>query len=183
VPSENLSKLIRPTFLSQEIKGLAAAMFFLKTLKPNTHIVWVALTPETQVLAQKAAQLTHGSVVNKRWLGGTLSNWSIIKRGLLIYKVLSLYHFLIPDGLPRYKRLRRWFKGWQKISKPTVLILFNPENHPNICREAKANSVPIIGFTKNTKSLVDFPIYLNSSSLTSLYTSTNALVKAIQTTL
>jgi len=134
-------------------------------------------------LAQKAAQLTRGSVVDKRWLGGTLSNWPIIKRALLIYKVLSLYHILIPDGLPRYKRLLRWFKGWQKIKKPTILILFNPENHPNICREAKANCIPTIGFIKTTKSLVDFPIYLNSSSLTSLYTSTNALVKAIQTTL
>ena len=104
--------------------------------------------------------------INRRWLGGTLTNWLTIKKTLKslekFEKIKENANFF--KGLARneqlninkeIERMSKFFAGLKtlKNNKPGAIFVFDISNNPIGVKEAELMDVPIIGLT-NTKSSV-----------------------------
>jgi small subunit ribosomal protein S2 len=104
--------------------------------------------------------------VDNRWLGGTLTNWSTIRKTL---KTLQKLESIEQDekffkGLARNERLRisrqkekieRSFGGLRtlKNDKPAALFMLDIDHNPIAVKEANIKNIPVVGLA-NTKAEV-----------------------------
>ena len=135
---------------------------------------FIASIPENQV-----------AFVKHRWLGGTLTNWSTIRKTLrALDKVSSMVkdrQFF--DSLSRNEqlalqrkldKLEKFFGGLTNLknNKPAVLLAIDAKEQAVAMREAEALNIPIIAIT-NTKieflpKNLDYTIVCNTHSINAL---------------
>ena len=179
--------------LKQTIRGLLRAQNFLRRLcGDGERVLWVGTKRQAQNVMLSNAKRTGMPYVVDRWLGGTLTNFEVIRTRL---KRLDELEKLETDGeLNRMKKkeisahnremkkLRRNLGGIREMSKrPGALVIVDPRREKNALFEAHKLGIPSICIidTDSDPLLVDIPIPANDDAVRSIQILTDALADAV----
>jgi len=152
-----------------------------KVVKSGGQVLLLATKKQAKDKALEILQETGISVVTERWLGGTITNFTQLKRSIdmladMKVKFSTGYYAKYTKKerllLEREKeRLERFFGGITKLTKtPDLLIVVDIKKEITAIKEANRKNVPIIGLvdTNSDPNLVDFPIPMNDDATKAL---------------
>jgi small subunit ribosomal protein S2 len=144
-------------------------------------ILFVGTKPEAQRQILEIALSLNMPYVNERWVGGTLTNFSEIKKR--INKLLSLREQKEKGELDKYTKkefllinkeienMTRNFQGLTNITKtPDVIFVIDPKKEHIAVTEAQKMNIPIIALMNTDCDLkkVNYPIVGNDASISSI---------------
>ena len=153
-----------------------------EVVSKSGKVLLVGTKKQASNIIMDLAQETQQFYVNKRWLGGTLTNWSTISNS--INKLNDLEQLLSEDNLNKNlskKELLNLSREKEKLilniggirnlgGVPDLLLAFDTVKDRIAVLEAKKLNIPIIGIvdTNSDPDLIDFPIPANDDALRSI---------------
>lgn len=162
---------------------LVKATEFLAELGTKGKIVvFVGTKPEAKESTQAAADNINMPVVISRWVGGTLTNFSEIKKriarleelrtakanGDLSKKYTKKEQLLITREMTKMEEL---FSGLTQLKGlPDALVIVDPKKEVNAVREALQLDIPMIAIASTDCDIdeVTYPILANDASRASI---------------
>lgn len=122
----------------------------------------------------KASERSHGYYVNKRWIPGTITNYTEIT------KQYSQVKTKVDIDM---KEKQYEIKHAEKIIKPDLVVLLNPVENRNCIKECISACIPTIGLcdTDMEPSLLTYPIPCNDDSVRSVSLMLGILSKSAET--
>ena len=152
----------------------------LKIASHGGNVLFVGTKKQAKEVIQENADKCGMFYVNERWLGGTLTNFSTIKRSIKRLKVLEkegsdVYKNLTKkelNGLNRERNklsdLHRGIRDMRYL--PAALFVVDANNEKIAILEAKKLGIPVFGIVdSNTDPLqIDYPIPANDDSIKSI---------------
>lgn len=179
--------------LMKTSKLLDEACEFIKNLAANgKNIVFVGTKKQASDIIEEEAKRCGGFFVNRRWLGGTLTNFETIRSriGKLreIEEMKENGHF---DRLPKkevasmQRQLNRLTKSLGGIKEmrgmPDVLFIIDQKRELIAIKEAKKIGVPIIGIvdTNCDPEDIDFVIPSNDDAIRAIRLITSKIADSI----
>ena len=165
--------------LTQTAPLLEAALEFVRTLgAQGKTILFVSGKPEMAQIVRESAASVAMPFVAGRWLGGTLSNFTEIKKRMNRMKELleekesgtSAKKYTKKERLMidrEIARLEENFSGLVQLEKvPDALVIVDTKREDNAVKEARGLGVPVIGIMNSDcdLSLVSHPIVGNDAS-------------------
>ena len=186
--------LIHIIDLRQTLRGMLRAQNVLKHMAAEgAQILWVGTKRQVKGVIQEAGQRTGMPVVIERWIGGTLTNFSVIRSRL---RRLEELEAMEEDGrsdmlkkkeqsfLRRERRkITRNLGGIREMSGiPGAMIVIDPAREANAVREARKMGVAVIGLldTDCDPSMVDIVIPGNDDALKSVRLIVDSLSEAVE---
>lgn len=171
---------------------LKKAEKFLESLaKEGKQILLVATKSGMRQLVLTAASEIGMPYVSERWLGGTLTNFKVIRNRVEYF--LDLRQKKASGELNKYtkkeisrinkelSRLERFFKGLENLTAlPATLLIIDPKEEKTAAKEAKEMSIPIVAILNSDSdpTNITYPIPANDASVMSVKYLLNQLVKA-----
>lgn len=162
--------------------------------KEKKVILLVGTKKQIKEMVAQIGQETGISYVNERWLGGTLTNFSQIKKSLdklseMKDNVKSGYYakFTKKERLlidREIARLERLFGGVTALTgMPDLLIVIDIKKEETVVKEAKRMKVKTVGIvdTNADPNMVDYPIPMNDDATKALTYVLDLIKKALQT--
>ncbi len=181
--------------LVKTTEQLEAAKAVMATLaKEGKTILFVGGKVEVAALVKSAAEEIGAPYVAARWLGGTLSNWSEIKKRIdrlaeLTEKgatgALTKQHTkleLVKIGREQ-KRLTERLDGITTMAKkPDALLVVDTKHEKHAVKEARDAGIPIIAIMSSDCDLTDatYPIVANDTSRETVGLILSELTEAFQ---
>lgn len=166
--------------LLQTLICLERVCFYLKNTKKK-NVLFVSTKPQFASLLKSYALSCNSHYVNYRWLGGTLTNWSTIKKCINGLQLLIKQEF---DGdwdrlskkeslvlKKRKAKLEKYFGGLLNMSDvPDVVILVGQFRELNAVKECIKLKIPLISIldTNCDPTLTDFLVPANDDSISSV---------------
>ncbi len=171
---------------------LNEAMEFIKSLgKEQKKILFVGTKAEIKKIIEKSAKEISMPYVNERWIGGTLTNFKIIKARInymndLIKKRESgdLEKYTKKERLDIEKEiigLKRYFSGLEILeSLPSALIAVDSKQEKNAVAEANHISAPVVAIMNSdcNPEKINYFIPGNDNSVSSVEYLLGKLVEA-----
>ena len=168
--------------LEKTAAQLESAQKAVKDLSVNGgKIVFVGTKNEAQEIIKTSARETGMPFVYTRWIGGTLTNYSEIKKR--INKLAKMMTDREKGEYDKYnkkeqldldkeiEKLQKHYTGLLTMSElPKALIVVDPKAEMIAVKEAHDMGIPVIAIA-NTDcdiSIVDFPIVANDASVQSI---------------
>ena len=167
--------------LEKTTESLERAMAFIEERVAKGGLVLFAATQPAAMAIRPLADEFGFPVVTSRWLGGTLTNFSIISRR--INHFMKLKSDWAANAFEKYTkkervviekdiaRLTETMSGLETlVSRPDILIVIDSNMHLTAVREARVLHIPIVGFvnTDSDPSLIDYPIVGNNKAKMSI---------------
>jgi len=132
-----------------------AYSFVEQTVANGESVLFVGTKKQAQDAIQEEAQRCGQFYVNRRWLGGMLTNFSTIRKSVerlnQIQAVLekadqtNLTKKEIADLNHKYQKLNKNLAGIREMRKPPgALFIVDPKNENIAVREARKRGVPIV---------------------------------------
>jgi small subunit ribosomal protein S2 len=162
-------------------KLLLAIKEIQRLVKEQKTILLVGTSPQLLDLVLEFAKQTNFPYVTKRWLGGTLTNFSEIKKRVDYYKLLQKEKesgewekYTKKERAEKEKeleRLRQKFEGLKTLEKiPDALFVLDMGKDLLAVKEARKMGVEVIGIVDSNAdpNLAEFPIPANNHSLSSV---------------
>ncbi len=181
--------------LVKTTEQLEAAKNVMATLaKEGKTVLFVGGKVEIAALVKKAALSINAPYVAARWLGGTISNWSEIKKRIdrlaeLTEKgatgALTKQHTkleLVKIGREQ-KRLTERLDGITSMAKkPDALLVVDTKHEKHAVKEANDAGIPIIAIMSSDCDLSDaaYPIVANDTSRATVGLILSELTEAFQ---
>lgn len=186
--------LIHVMDLRKTLRGILRAQNFLyHVAAEGQQILWVGAKRQIKGVIQDAGQRTGMPVVTERWIGGTLTNFSVIRSRLRRLEELETmeedgtmanHSKKMVSNLRRERRkIERNLGGIREMSTiPGAMCVVDPGREVNAVREARRMGVPVIGIldTDCDPSLVDIVIPGNDDALKSVRLILDRLVSAVE---
>ncbi|TSC77664.1 MAG: small subunit ribosomal protein S2 [Parcubacteria group bacterium Gr01-1014_24] len=161
---------------------LERALEFVKSLgAAGKVILFVGTKPEAKEITKNIAESLNMPYVVERWIGGTLSNFTEIKKRI---NELENYRKDSTEGrLDKYtkkervvlakkmEKLSRYYSGLIGLKKtPDALFIVDARTEHIAATEAKKSNVPIISLVNSDSDIkgVDYPIVGNDSGIPSI---------------
>jgi small subunit ribosomal protein S2 len=159
--------------------------------KGEEKILFVGTKPEIQSKMQAYADSISMPYVITRWIGGTITNWSEIKKR--VNRLIDLRSKTESGELAKYTKkeqslfgreitkLGRYFGGLVDLkAKPSLLVIIDPKKEHLAVEEAIKMNIPIIAISSTDCDIkkITNPILANDSALTSITFLMNELVSA-----
>jgi len=158
----------------------SASKELLKIASHGGNILFVGTKKQAKEVIQENADKCGMFYVNERWLGGTLTNFSTIKRSIKRLKILEkdssdVYKDLTKKELNSLSReknklsdLHRGIRDMRYL--PAALFVVDANNEKIAILEAKKLGIPIFGIVdSNTDPLqIDYAIPGNDDSIKSI---------------
>ncbi|MEK7105398.1 MAG: 30S ribosomal protein S2 [Patescibacteria group bacterium] len=182
------------TNLEETQKHLSAALDYVSSVASRGGmILFVGTKPQARSIVAKYATETGMPHVTNRWLGGTLTNFTEIKR--LIKKFLDLKDKEAKGELKKYtKKEQLWFSrdivdmdrkvgGVQSmLSTPEAMFIVDIKAEKTALAEAKHKGVKVIAIcdTNVNPTDVDFCIPANDDGVKSIELITSLIAEAIK---
>ena len=149
-----------------------AAKFLESVAAEGKQVLWVGTKKAAQDAISQAAALSHMPSVNHRWIGGTLSNYTQVKKSVtklahhedVIIKAENMPHYTKKELNVFQKLVQRLDKnvgGIRQLRYPIgAIIIVDVRKEAAALREAVAMGIPVVGLvdTNNDPSLVDYVI-------------------------
>lgn len=186
--------LIHVIDLRETVRGLIRAQNFLYHLvSQGSQILWVGTKRQVKGVIHDAGQRTGMPVVTERWIGGTLTNFSVIRSRLKRLEELeqmeedgSIHQFSkkVIASLNRERRkITRNLGGIREMSGiPGAAVVVDPGREYNAVREARKMGLVVIGIldTDCDPNDVDIVIPGNDDSLKSVRLLIERLVSSVE---
>lgn len=161
---------------------LDTAAEFVKSLgSGNKVVLFVGTKPEAKEATKQAAESLDMPFVNERWIGGTLSNFTEIKKRIT---ELENYRKDSKEGaLDKYtkkervvmakkmEKLERYYSGLISLKKaPDAVFVIDARAEHIAATEAKKSGVPVISLVNSDSNIkgIEYPIVGNDSSIPSI---------------
>lgn len=184
--------------LAQTMQGLHGACRVLYDIAASGgKVLFVGTKRQAQEVMRDAAQDTGMYYMCERWLGGTLTNNTTIRKS--INKMLDIQKIMDSgeiDSMPKkeasslrrvYGKLHRNLAGVVNMKKmPDVMVVIDIEREDIALNEARTLGIPVVALvdTNCNPDLVDFVIPGNDDALRSIKvivdTLTGSIKKAMQ---
>ena len=168
-----------------------ASVFVNEIVSKNGEILFVGTKKQAQDIVQQEADKCGMFYIVERWLGGTLTNFSTIKKSIKRLKMLekegsNLYENLTKKETQMLNRERvkladqhRGIKDMRRL--PDAIIVVDAQYEDTAIREAKRLDLPVIAIVdSNTDpNKVDYPIPANDDSIRTIQLIIAALADAV----
>ena len=168
-----------------------ACEYISKVVNKNGEILFVGTKKQAQDIVQQEADRCSMFYIVERWLGGTLTNFSTIKKSIKRLKMLekegsNLYENMTKKETQMLNRERvkladqhRGIKDMKKL--PDAIIVVDAQYEDTAIREAKRLDIPVIAIVdSNTNpNKVDYPIPANDDSMRTIQLIISALADTI----
>jgi len=168
-----------------------ASAFIKEIISKNGEVLFVGTKKQAQDIVQQEADKCSMFYIVERWLGGTLTNFSTIKKSIKRLKMLekegsNLYENLTKKETQMLNRERvkladqhRGIKDMRRL--PDAVIVVDAQYEDTAIREAKRLFIPVIAIVdSNTDpTKVDYPIPANDDSIRTIQLIIAALADAI----
>ena len=168
-----------------------ASAFIKEIISKNGEVLFVGTKKQAQDIVQQEADKCSMFYIVERWLGGTLTNFSTIKKSIKRLKMLekegsNLYENLTKKETQMLNRERvkladqhRGIKDMRRL--PDAVIVVDAQYEETAIREAKRLFIPVIAIVdSNTDpTKVDYPIPANDDSIRTIQLIIAALADAI----
>lgn len=171
-----------------------ASQFLEKIAAEGKQILFVGTKKSAQSIVQDAATKLNMPYVNHRWVGGTLSNYSQVKKS-----ITRLLHFedivAKAEQFPHYtkkeinvfqkniERLEKSVGGIRNLAWPLgALVVVDVSKERSAIKEAASIGVPIIALvdTNGNPALVDYVIPANDDAPVAIQVIFDYLIEAVQ---
>ena len=178
--------------LEKTSEMLDAAAEFIKNLgAQNKVILFVGTKPEAKVVEKAAAESINMPFVAERWIGGTLSNFTEIKKRII--ELETYQKESIGGGLEKYTKkervvmakkkdkLARYYTGLLSLKRtPDALFIIDAKSEHIAATEAKKSGIKVISLVNSDSNIkgIDFPLVANDSGIPSIKFFTNAVMNA-----
>ncbi len=190
--------------LDETVKQLQRATEFLQEVtRRGGKILFVGCKKQAQEATKEAALACGQFYVNQRWLGGTLTNLSTIRKSIGRLKYIEQI-----EQSPEYKKmgkqelaalnreaakLRRNLDGILEMSQlPDALVIIDTTREQNAVNEARRLGIPVVAIarrlgipvvaivdTNADPDLIDYPIAGNDDAIRAIRVILQKLVDAI----
>jgi small subunit ribosomal protein S2 len=158
-----------------------ALLYLAKVASEGKKVVFVGTKKQAGEIVKSAAENCDMPYVTERWLGGTLTNFSVVQRAIKKLERMKI-QASGPDIETLKKRDRvKLLQAIEKSEKlvgglvrltelPEALILIGAHDEKNAAAEAKAAGIKIVALldTNANPSEVDFPIPANDDATKSI---------------
>lgn len=165
---------------------------FIKNLgAQNKTVLFVGTKPEAREVIKNTALSLNMPYVDIRWIGGTLSNFTEIKKRIA---ELEKYNKDIAEGgLEKYtkkervmmakkmEKLTKYYSGLISLKKnPDALFIIDAKAEHIAATEARKSSVPVVALVNSDSNIkgIDYPIIGNDSGIPSIKFFTTAIANA-----
>ena len=161
---------------------LDKAVEFMKNLGATGKIVlFVGTKPEAKTAIKDTAESLNMPYVAERWIGGTISNFTEIKK-----RIAELENYrkdVAEGGLDKYtkkervvmakkmEKLTKYYSGLTGLKKaPSALFIIDARSEHIAATEAKKSGVPVIALLNSDSNIkdIDYPIVGNDSGIPSI---------------
>jgi small subunit ribosomal protein S2 len=171
---------------------LDSALQFVKELggKGKT-VLLVGTKPEAKVAIKNVAESLNMPYVVERWIGGTLSNFTEIKK-----RITELENYRkdsAEGGLDKYtkkervvmakkmEKLTRYYSGLIGLKKsPDALFIIDAKSEHIAATEARKYNIPVVALVNSDSNIkgIDYPIVANDSGIPSIKFFAEAIAQA-----
>jgi len=178
--------------LEQTNVMLETAAQFVKSLgATGKTILLVGTKPEAKEAVKNAALSLSMPYVTERWIGGTLSNFTEIKK-----RIMELENYRkdsAAGGLDKYtkkervvmakkmEKLSRYYSGLVGLKKaPDALFIVDAKAEHIAATEARKSNISVIALVNSDSNIkdIDYPIVGNDSSIPSINLFTSSIGSA-----
>ena len=178
--------------LESTIKAVnEAAMYVKKIVSKDGEILFVGTKKQAQDIVQQEADRCSMFYIVERWLGGTLTNFSTIKKSIKRLKLLekegsNLYENMTKKETQMLNREKlkladqhRGIKDMRRL--PDLVVIVDAQYEDTAIKEAKRLDIPTIAIVdSNTDpNKVTFPIPANDDSMRTINIIISALADAV----
>lgn len=180
--------------LQKSQKQLEVALDFMSNLvKENKNILFVGTKKQVQKPMKELALEINMPFVVGKWLGGCLTNFTVIKKS--IKKYLKLKEDQASGKFDRYtkkeklnfereiKKMDERLGGLSDLNKlPDALFIWDIKEEKTAISEAKKKSIPVIGIcdTNVNPEEVNYPIACNDDSTKTINLILNTIKETLQ---
>ncbi|MBN2120444.1 MAG: 30S ribosomal protein S2 [Candidatus Omnitrophica bacterium] len=179
--------------LEKTLEKIKEAIEFLKeVVKEDKEILFVGTKKQAQGLMREIAESCDMPYVVDRWVGGMLTNFSVIRTRVERYKdLLEKRSKGVFDKFPKkevvrlnreLEKMERNFSGVKEmVSMPGVLFVVDPKNEILSVQEARKAGIPIVALidTDSDPESIDYPIPGNDDALKSIRTVLSFIMDSI----
>ena len=178
--------------LESTIESIEKACDFVKEIVgKNGEILFVGTKKQAQDIVQQEADKCSMFYIVERWLGGTLTNFSTIKKSIKRLKMLekegsNLYENMTKKETQMLNREKvkladqhRGIKDMRRL--PDALVIVDAQYEDTAIREAGRLEIPVIAIVdSNTNpNKVDYPIPANDDSMRTIQLIISAIADTI----
>ncbi len=172
---------------------LAAAKDFVdSTVASGKQILFVGTKNEAKEVVKSGALSSEMPFVENRWIGGTITNFSEIKKR--VERLQELSEQREKGELVKYTKkerllldreievLEKMFSGLVSMKKPPAAIfIVDPRKEKTAVSEARRKKIPIVALANSDCDLkeIDFPIPANDSAVSSIEFFVKQIVDAV----
>jgi len=180
--------------LEETQKGLEKALPYVKSIAARGgSVLFVGTKGQSAKIVEAAARACGMPFVNKRWLGGTLTNFSAI--GQMLRKFKDLKRKQEKGELGKYtkfeqmkfseeiEKLEEKVGGIQDLARmPDALFVFDIRKDKTAIEEAIRRGIPVVAVcdTNVDPSDIDYPIPCNDDGVKSITLIANIVSAACQ---
>ena len=181
--------------LDETIQKLDKALAFVSEIaQKNGEFLFVGTKKQARDIIQQEADRCGMFYVVERWLGGTLTNFSTIKKSIKRLQLLekegsNIYENMTKKEIQMLNRERikladqhRGIKDLKRL--PEVIVVVDANHEITAVREARLLEIPVIGIvdTNTNPNSVDYPIPANDDSIRTIQLIISAISDEILTT-
>ena len=178
--------------LESTIESIEKACVFVKDIvSKNGEILFVGTKKQAQDIVQQEADRCSMFYIVERWLGGTLTNFSTIKKSIKRLKMLekegsNLYENMTKKETQMLNREKvkladqhRGIKDMRRL--PDALVIVDAQYEDTAIREASRLEIPVIAIvdTNTNPNKVDYPIPANDDSMRTIQLIISAIADTI----
>ena len=178
--------------LEETLAGLKKAQDFLSDIvKKNGEVLFVGTKKQAKDIVQQEADRCGMFYVVERWLGGTLTNFSTIKKSIKRLQLLDkegskIYENLTKKEVQKLNRERvkladqhRGIKDMRRV--PDVVIIVDANYESTAVQEALRLEIPVIAIvdTNTDPTIVSHAIPANDDSIRTIQLIISALADTI----
>ena len=179
--------------LRETVKGLVRAYYFIQKLtSEGGEVLFVGTKRQAKAVVRRESERCKMHYVAERWLGGSLTNYTTIRKrlarleeleGMEIDGSMSSLSKKLGSTLSREKRkIHRNLEGIRNMERmPDALIIVDPQKEHIALKEAAKMGIPTISLmdTDSDPDLIDIPIPGNDDAMRSIEVICSKLVDAI----
>jgi len=178
--------------LDSTIESIEKACSFVRdVVSKNGEILFVGTKKQAQDIVQQEADRCSMFYIVERWLGGTLTNFSTIKKSIKRLKMLekegsNLYENMTKKETQMLNREKvkladqhRGIKDMRRL--PDALVIVDAQYEDTAIREASRLEIPVIAIvdTNTNPNKVDYPIPANDDSMRTIQLIISAIADTI----
>lgn len=179
--------------LQKTLKYFDEAYDYVADLVANGGtILFVCTKKQGQDIVKEEAERCGMYYINKRWLGGIITNFETIKKSIFKLKMLKkMEEEGIFEKLPKKEamklrrkkeKLEKYIGGIENMKRiPDALFIVDVVREENAVTEARKAGVPIVALvdTNADPDLIDYPIPANDDAIRAIRLLTSRIADAV----